>query len=246
MKLPGISLNQEIARVTWRDVPRDEQRQRTHLCLEKVSEKLVDMKTTDALATAINQSLPANGTIIVNDGTDGWNGSGFLLPHGRLITAQHVIEGLSKEAKINVSFEKDGELFPARVGAGNADIDVAILVLAKVPEVQPMKFAQPESISVGEQIAVIGSPGGWHDVVTTGRVSAVNQDMGFLEKSLSDFILIDADIEPGSSGSMVIDEDGNIVGMVSAMIGEHADIGVGKKVVIPVGKILELIQQSHN
>lgn len=231
----------------WQEMSDADKHRRVHMRPATLATKVEKVKQSDALTNAINDSLPASATILVQQGDEQWNGSGFLLNNGRMITAFHVVEGVTAEnGVINVVFDnKSNEAYSAQVAAANPQFDLAIIVLNTVPNVEPMMLANPKAITIGEPIAVIGSPGGWQDVVTTGRVAAIHQDVSQLEAALSDFILIDADIEPGSSGSMVIDEDGNIVGMVSAIIGEHADIGLGKKAVIPVDKILQLIKQSH-
>ena len=230
----------------WRESTSNKQKSKTSIGIGRLATKIVQVKDVDQLASAINVALPANGTVWVDDNEKKWNGSGFLLKNSRFITAHHVIEGLSNEAKISIVFDKDGKTFSATVASEAPEIDVAILVLDQQPEgIRPIMFANPGDITVGEEVAVVGSPGGWQDVVSTGRVSAIDQSLGNLEQSLSNFILIDADIEPGSSGSMVIDTDSNIVGMVSAMIGEHAELGVGKKAVIPVAQIINVIKESH-
>lgn len=230
----------------WRKLPKKKQQELININIDNVKEKIIKVKDLDKLTYAINSALPASGTVYVEDKGQKWNGSGFLLNNGRFITAYHVIEDISKAANIIIMFDRNGPEYPAKVAASSPEIDTAILILLQIPKnIKPVMLANPGDVVVGEQIAVIGSPSGWQNVVTTGRVSAVQQNLGYLEKSLQDFILIDADIEPGSSGSMVIDTDGKVIGMVSALIGEYAEVGIGKKAVIPVSKLIQLIRQTH-
>lgn len=230
----------------WCKLSKKEKEELLSINVDNVEENIVQVKDFDKLTSAINTALPASGTVYIEDKGQKWNGSGFLLNNGRFITAHHVVEDISGAANLVIMFDKNGPQYPASVAAGLAEIDTAILILSQIPQnIKPVMLANPKDTVVGEQIAVIGSPSGWQNVVTSGRISAIQQDLGHLEKSLQDFILIDADIEPGSSGSMVIDTDGKVVGMVSALIGEYAEVGIGKKAVIPVSKLIQLIQQTH-
>jgi S1-C subfamily serine protease len=214
---------------------------------DKFAQVVNKVKSLDGIGLAIQKTMPAVGTVWVKTGEQVWNGSGFLIANKRFVTASHVVKDAGDDAKIYVTF--DGEkLFECLIGCINPTVDASILILKNEPPgIQPLKFADPAQIVVGEQVAVIGSPSGWHDVATTGIVSAINKDVEYTnDPTLKNMILIDADIEPGSSGSPVVDEDGNVIGIVMALIGEHAEIGVGQRAVTPITKVIEMIQNTHS
>jgi S1-C subfamily serine protease len=222
----------------------EEIRNTFHLTNERIAQAVRPLKKElDPIGIAIQNTLPAVGTVWCKNETESWNGSGFLIANGRFITAAHV----TRDAiEIQVTFDEK-EIINSNVITADKNIDTAILKIDKIPEnIQPLKFASPKNIRIGEQIAVIGSPEGWHNVATAGRISAMNktfQQPGM--PSLQNFILIDADVDPGSSGAPVIDTDGRVVGIVMALIGKHADLGLGQRAVCPVEKILNLIIQTH-
>lgn len=176
--------------------------------------------------------------------TSQWTGSGFLLPGGLIVTANHVIEPTpqsSGDVSVEVSF--DGQTsYPAKMMGGDRDFDIAIL---KVPDdipVRPVLLSNDPPIP-GEIIATIGAPEGWANVVTVGRVSATNMTPSLPpDKSWTDMIFIDADILEGSSGSMVIDIKGQVIGSVMGIIGRHAaDAGRGHNAVVSIEKIKGVI-----
>jgi len=233
-----------IKESSWEKTSQQKQKEMTSLNKDRLYDQLVKkVRSEDPIETAIQRVLPAVGTIWVQSGQEQWNGSGFLLPNDRFMTAAHVVDGIDANSVIKITFDEK-EYFDAKVLKSDKSIDVAILIMNNSPnDVIPLKFAVPNSIKVGEEIAVIGAPSGWHDITTTGRISAINQSVkGSQDPSLQDVILIDADIEGGSSGSPVIDADGNAIGIVMALVGEHADIGIGKKLVVPAWKIVQIME----
>ena len=115
----------------------------------------------------------------------------------------------------------------------------------EVVAVGPGKKDEPTTVKVGDIISVIGSPEGWHDTATVGRVSNINQQLGVFAptEAWNDIIFIDADILPGVSGGMVIGTDGKVIGSVMGIVGQQAEIGIGERAVCPSNKIIALLQQ---
>lgn len=203
------------------------------------------IKQADPIELSIQKALPSVGTIWIKTPKEKWNGSGFLLPNNRFLTAAHVVEGISSDSSILVTFD-DEEFIDAQVISSDSSVDCAVLLLKNTPDnIEPLRFVKSEQIKIGEQVAVIGAPSGWHDIVTVGRISSINQSVkNSNDPAFQDIIFIDADIEPGSSGSPVIDVNGNVIGTVMALIGQHADLGLGQKAVSPASKIVKKLVQA--
>ena len=123
----------------------------------------------------------------------------------------------------------------------NTQIDIGVLQIGD-SRVAPAIIAQDEPV-VGEEIAVIGAPEGWENVVTVGRISAMDKTPNKLpEPSWQGMLFIDADIYEGSSGSMVINNRGEVIGVVMGIIGKHAaEQNIGQNAVVPIRKVLENI-----
>jgi len=101
-----------------------------------------------------------------------------------------------------------------------------------------------DTLEIGDIIAVIGSPEGFHDTATVGRVSNIHQSVQ--DENLpawQDIIFVDADILEGSSGGMVIGTDGLVYGLVMGVTGQHAEYGVGESSISPSNKIKQLFSQ---
>jgi S1-C subfamily serine protease len=107
-------------------------------------------------------------------------------------------------------------------------------------------LADSETAEVGDIIAAIGSPEGWHDTATVGRISNIHQTVQNADSpAWSDLIFIDADILQGISGGMVIGTDGLVYGLVIGVTGEHADLAIGENSVCPSNKIKSLLEKIN-
>ena len=186
-------------------------------------------------------------TLFIKSGKKEWTGSGFHLGQGYVATAGHVVpvdlQGTS--AEINATF--DGKnFFPMQFIASNPNIDSGIVFNPQIPKVIPTAtLGDSNSANIGDIIAVISSPEGWHDTATVGRISNIHQSMGENAPSpaWNDIIFIDADILQGSSGGMVIGTNNLVVGTIMGVTGQHADIGVGENAVCPSNKITNMLSK---
>jgi len=218
-----------------------------HIQLVNLNSKLVlAQHQQDPIFYAVQKSLPAACLITVyydeegKGGATHWTGSGFLLQPGLVITSNHVLPAEGGQSVIKVSFDGDNHI-NANVYLREPQIDIGILAIQNT-NVQPVQISQQEPMQ-GEQIAVIGAPEGWDNLVTIGYVSAVHQTPEKLpEPSWNDMIFIDADIYEGSSGSMVINNRGEVIGVVMGVIGkEAAEKNIGQNAVVPIEKVLSLL-----
>ena len=168
-------------------------------------------------------------------------GSGVMVsPDGVVVTNNHVIQG-SGEAEITVALA-DGREFPAKVILKDEHSDLAVLRLqAKGVTFPSIEFSDSDSLEVGDLVLAIGDPFGVGQTVTSGIVSALART----QVGISDyqfFIQTDAAINPGNSGGALVDMDGRLVGINTAIFsksgGSH---GIG--FAIP-SNLVRLVVQS--
>ncbi len=179
------------------------------------------------------RSIFGQGTNPFEGGAAG--GSGFVLnDDGEIITNAHVIsngEGEDRKpaGKVFVEFTT-GDVIPAKVLGLDPFSDIGLLRVdpAEV-ELEPLELGDSDKLVVGEPIAVIGSPFGEDQTLTTGIVSQTGRSV----MSLTDFriegaIQTDASINPGNSGGPMLDGDGRVIGISQQMkTGSGASNGVG-------------------
>jgi Do/DeqQ family serine protease len=143
-------------------------------------------------------------------------GSGVMAsPDGVVVTNNHVIQG-SGEAEITVALS-DGREFAAKVILKDEQSDLAVLRLdAKGVEFPSIAFSDSDSLEVGDLVLAIGDPFGVGQTVTSGIISALART----QVGISDyqfFIQTDAAINPGNSGGALVDIDGKLVGINTAI-----------------------------
>ena len=148
-------------------------------------------------------------------------GSGVLVdPSGLVVTNNHVIQG-SGEEQITVALS-DGREFPAKVVLKDEHIDLAVLRLdAKGAQFPVIQFADSDGLEVGDLVLAIGDPFGVGQTVTSGIVSALART----QVGISDyqfFIQTDAAINPGNSGGALVDMDGKLAGINTAIFSRTA------------------------
>ena len=169
-------------------------------------------------------------------------GSGVLVgSDGVVVTNNHVIQG-SGEAEITVALA-DGREFPAKLILKDEQTDLAVLRLdadgVKFPSIE---FGDSDGLEVGDIVLAIGDPFGVGQTVTSGIVSALART----QVGISDyqfFIQTDAAINPGNSGGALVDMDGRLAGINTAIFsksgGSH---GIG--FAIPVNMVRLVVQSA--
>jgi len=159
-------------------------------------------------------------------------GSGFIFdPRGYILTSRHVIRG-SDEILVTLGAKKQ---YKARVIAADPKTDVAVIKI----EGGPFPYARlgsARTLEVGDWVLAIGNPFGLMKTVTAGIVSAKGRsDMGILD--YEDFIQTDAAINPGNSGGPLVNIDGEVVGMNTAILSRSGgNMGIGFAIPIDIIK----------
>src|SRR6476469_5868233 len=154
-------------------------------------------------------------------------GSGVLVsPEGLAVTNNHVIQG-SGDAEITVALS-DGREFPAKVILKDERSDLVVLRLSAAGVSFPsIEFSDSDGLEVGDLVLAIGDPFGVGQTVTSGIVSALARTtVGISDYQF--FIQTDAAINPGNSGGALVDMDGHLVGINTAIFSQSGGShGVG-------------------
>jgi Do/DeqQ family serine protease len=168
-------------------------------------------------------------------------GSGVLAsPEGFVVTNNHVIQG-SGEEEITVALS-DGREFPAKVVVTDEQSDLAVLRLdAHGVQFPTIQFSDSDSLEVGDLVLAIGDPFGVGQTVTSGIVSALARTQ-VSASNYQFFIQTDAAINPGNSGGALVDMDGRLVGINTAIYSRSGgSLGIG--FAIP-SNLVKLVVQS--
>ena len=157
----------------------------------------------------------------------GGSGSGFVYDDtGHIITNNHVIDDA---LKITVTF-LDGESYAAEIVGNDADLDLAVLKInARNSYLHHLEIGSSSELKVGQQVVAIGNPFGLSGSMTTGIVSQIGrllpQESGY---SIPNVIQTDAAINPGNSGGPLLNLNGEVVGINTAIQSETGNFtGVG-------------------
>ncbi len=167
-------------------------------------------------------------------------GSGVVVTSdGYILTNNHVIEGADE---VQVSFGESTRRFDAEVIGGDALADVAVLKIEPDEALEPMVLADSEQLHVGDQVLAIGNPFGVGRSVTSGIVSAIGRgNLGI--KAIEDFIQTDAAINRGNSGGALIDIDGRLVGINTAILSGRGGAFSGVGFAIPINLARGIAEQ---
>jgi S1-C subfamily serine protease len=196
----------------------------------------------DPVKKTIRTGLGSSCTIYVRSGKKNWSGSGFYVGNNIVITAGHVVPNDQNLTEIMCTFDGN-KYIRATFVTSDPNIDSGAVRLEYSPTgIEPLKFGNSDILEVGDIVAVISAPEGFHDTATVGRVSNIHQSIADPNMpAWNDIIFIDADILEGSSGGMVIGIDNLVYGTIMGVTGQHADIGIGESSVCPSNKIQNML-----
>ncbi len=149
-------------------------------------------------------------------------GSGVIVAaEGRIVTNNHVVPG---GAAVMVQLS-DGRVAAAKVTGRDPDTDIAVLQI-DLDDLPTIRLGRSDTLRVGDVVLAIGNPVGLSQTVTQGIVSATGR--GLRLNAFEDFIQTDAAINVGNSGGALINVDGELVGINTAVYGRTAGIeGIG-------------------
>ncbi len=149
--------------------------------------------------------------------------NGLLSDRTYILTNHHVVEGADK---IHVTFQ-DGREFDAQVKGTDPKSDLAVIEIKSGGLPPPLRFGDSSKLEVGQWVVAIGNPFGLSHTLTVGVVSATGRtSLGISD--YEDFIQTDAAINPGNSGGPLVDLDGEVIGINTAIFTRSGGyMGVG-------------------
>ena len=126
----------------------------------------------DPVKKTIRTGLGSSCTIYVRSGKKNWSGSGFYIGNNMVITAGHVVPNDQTLTEIMCTF--DGKKYiAATFMASDSNIDPGAVRLEFAPtDIAPLRFGNSDSLEVGDIVAIISAPEGFHDTATVGRISS--------------------------------------------------------------------------
>ncbi len=203
---------------------------------------------TDISAIAA-QALPSTVAIEVRAGDTGSSGSGFVLREdGHILTNAHVVgAAVGGAAELTVVFS-DGEQTPAEIVGITSDYDLAVLKVDRT-DLVPLALGDSDEVEVGQSVVAVGAPLGLQGTVTSGIVSALNRPVQAGDAEQTSFInaiQTDAAINPGNSGGPLLDSQGRVIGINSAIAqppGQNAAGSIGLGFAIPSNQARRTAEQ---
>ena len=162
-------------------------------------------------------------------------GSGVIIDKGRgyILTNEHVI---ARSTKIRVVLQDEREFEAELVGAA-PDFDLAVLKIASEEPLPAIEMGDSDDLMIGETVIAIGNPFGFSQTVTTGVISALSRAVQTEDRIYRDFIQTDASINPGNSGGPLLNINGDLIGINTAIYSKAQGIGFA----IPINKAKRVI-----
>jgi serine protease Do len=162
-------------------------------------------------------------------------GSGVIIdPRGYILTNEHVI---ARAQSIKITLIDKREFTATLIGADKKS-DLAIIKITPDNNLPFVKMSRSNDLMIGETVLAIGNPFGLQHTVTTGIISALNRSLPISKgKSLSGFIQVDVPINPGNSGGPLLNINGSLIGINTAIHQNAEGIGFA----IPIDKAKRIV-----
>ncbi len=208
--------------------------------VEKVAPSIVSVYTSK---TVHRPAMPPEWKRFFGGGDDQGSGtveglgSGVIVsPDGYILTNNHVIEG-ADEIFVSIGLKRK-EYKAKKIGA-DAGTDIAVLKIES-KDLPSITFADSDKARVGDVVLAVGNPFGLTESVTSGIISGLGRGMGIAD--YENFIQTDASINPGNSGGALVDTEGRLVGINTAIF-SHSGGNQGIGFAVP-SNLAHLVMQS--
>ncbi|MGH4019687.1 MAG: S1C family serine protease [Pseudonocardiaceae bacterium] len=210
------------------DQPRPEARQTANL-------------PAGSVAQVAQQVLPSVVQLQVRGVQGMGEGSGVVLSSdGLILTNNHVVEAAAAGGGQIIAVLEDGRQAPASIVGRAPNFDLAVLRAQDVTGLTPAQLGRSDDLIVGQQVVAVGSPLGLSGTVTSGIISAQDRPVraggeGSGQDTVLNAIQTDAAINPGNSGGPLVDMQGRVIGINSAIASTGVQSGsIGLGFAIPI------------
>jgi putative serine protease PepD len=203
---------------------------------EKVADGVVNVTSTAIQMDFFFNAFPAQGS-----------GSGSIIDtKGHILTNHHVVVNAQK---LEVTLA-DGSKWPAKLVGSDPDNDLAVIKIeAPREKLKVVPMGDSKSLRIGQKVLAIGNPFGLQRTLTTGIISSLGRTIrSEAGTMIEDVIQTDAAINPGNSGGPLLNSDGEIIGINSAIISPSGgNVGIGFAIPVNTAKrvVPELISKGY-
>jgi serine protease Do len=162
-------------------------------------------------------------------------GTGVIIdPRGYIITNYHVVDGV-RDIQVTTA---DQTRYTARLVARDAETDLAIIKIGCTKELPVISIGMSADLMPGETVVAVGNAYGYENTVTRGIVSALHRAVQVSDAQFyDDLIQTDASINPGNSGGPLLDMQGRVIGINTAIRAQANNIGFA----VPINMVKELL-----
>jgi len=167
-------------------------------------------------------------------------GSGFIISNdGFIVTNYHVVDNASK---IDVYLASRKDPYQAKLIGADEQLDLAVLKITAGNNLPFLKFGDTNKLQVGSWVIAIGNPYGLDHTVTVGVISAKGRPITINGNEFKDLLQTDASINPGNSGGPLINLQGEVIGINTAINAQAQGIGFA----IPSSTVTQVLDQLIN
>ncbi|MBI2819813.1 MAG: trypsin-like peptidase domain-containing protein [Acidobacteria bacterium] len=192
---------------------------------KSISPAVVNITSTVIQYDFFFRAVPSQGT-----------GSGFLIDEkGNILTNYHVISG-ARSAEVTLA---DHTRYPAKLVGRDPISDLAVIKIDAKKPLPYVKFGDSDNLQVGQKVLAIGNPFGFEGTLTTGIISSLGRNIRDEQGNvLEEVIQTDAAINPGNSGGPLLNSQGEVIGINTAIFGQ-TNLGIG--FAIPINAVRTVV-----
>ena len=212
---------------------------------EAIASALASVTPPPAYSQVVYQFVQPSLVLIETEGIEGAGangndtqptglGSGVVVNlDGDVLTSLHVVDGATA---IDLTFA-DGSKSPGEIVGTQPEDDIAVVRATEPPQtLVPATLGNPGAVRQGSEAYAMGSPFGLYGSVSAGVISGLDRSFTIpgTDRTLSGLFQIDAAVNPGNSGGALVDRDGRLIGIVTALINPTQEVFIGIGLAVPI------------